>query len=258
MKSRRARGPAAGAFCFVRGLRLLAHPRLRGVVALPLAINTALFAAAIAYAASDFRAWIDRLVPAWLEWLRWLLWPLFAAVALLVLFYGFSLMANVVAAPFNAVLAARVERLLDPGPHGGAAGGAVREALRGLIAELRKLGYFAVRAAALLVLTLIPGVNVAAPFLWAAFGAWALALEYLDYPMGNHGIGFPEQRRRLRARLGTTLGFGGAALLATMIPVVNFLAMPAAVAGATVLWTEAFAPEPGGTRDLSAAGVSEP
>jgi CysZ protein len=31
-------------------------------------------------------------------------------------------------------------------------------------------------------------------------------------------------------------GFGGAALVLTLIPVVNFIAVPTAVAGATALW----------------------
>jgi CysZ protein len=32
------------------------------------------------------------------------------------------------------------------------------------------------------------------------------------------------------------MGFGGATLVGTMIPIVNFIVMPAAVAGATALW----------------------
>ncbi len=36
------------------------------------------------------------------------------------------------------------------------------------------------------------------------------------------------------------MGFGGATLFLTLIPVVNFLAMPTAVAGATVMWAEEF------------------
>ena len=47
---------------------------------------------------------------------------------------------------------------------------------------------------------------------------------------------FAEQRKRLRPRRLLALGFGGASLLLTMIPVVNFIAMPASVAGATALW----------------------
>jgi CysZ protein len=56
--------------------------------------------------------------------------------------------------------------------------------------------------------------------------------------MGNHMLRFPEQRKRLRGRRMLSLGFGGGSLLMTMIPVVNFFAMPASVAGATAMWVK--------------------
>jgi len=40
----------------------------------------------------------------------------------------------------------------------------------------------------------------------------------------------------LRRRRLLSIGFGAAAASLTMIPVVNFIAMPAAVAGATAMW----------------------
>ncbi|HQU15334.1 MAG: sulfate transporter CysZ [Chromatiales bacterium 21-64-14] len=233
-------GPVTGARYFLRGVGLLRHPRLRSVVILPLLINALLFAVVIGAATSEFNGWVDRLIPAWLEWLRWLLWPLFAVTVLVVVFYTFTVLANLVGAPFNILLAARVEALL-----GGAAPALgtgwrslAREAARGIGSELRKLRYFTVRAIPLLLLFLVPGVNLVAPFLWLAFSAWMLTLQYADYPMGNHGILFPEQRRRMAAQPLLALGFGGLTLLATLTPVANFLAMPAAVAGATAMWVE--------------------
>jgi CysZ protein len=56
--------------------------------------------------------------------------------------------------------------------------------------------------------------------------------------MGNHGLRADEQKRRLGEKRMMSLGFGGAVTIATMIPVVNFLVMPAAVAGATAMWVE--------------------
>ena len=44
--------------------------------------------------------------------MRWILWILFAAAYALAVFYGFTLIANLIAAPFNAMLAARVEEKL--------------------------------------------------------------------------------------------------------------------------------------------------
>ena len=61
-------------------------------------------------------------------------------------------------------------------------------------------------------------------------------IEYVDYPMANHLLHFSTQRRLLRSRRFLALGFGGGSLLLTMIPLLNFLAMPVSVAGATALW----------------------
>ena len=48
---------------------------------------------------------------AWLDWLRYLLWPLFVLTAVLLVFYTFSLLTNLIAAPFNGLLAEAVEKL---------------------------------------------------------------------------------------------------------------------------------------------------
>jgi CysZ protein len=100
------------------------------------------------------------------------------------------------------------------------------------------MAYFIAWAIPFLVLFLIPGVNLAAPVLWFIFSAWMLALEYADFPMGNHNIMFPQQRRTVAKKRFLNLGFGSAVSVATMTPILNFLVMPAAVAGATALWVE--------------------
>jgi CysZ protein len=72
--------------------------------------------------------------------------------------------------------------------------------------------------------------------LWLFFSSWTLALDYHDYPMGNHLMGFKQQRELLRTKRSLALGFGMTTLGATMIPVINFLIIPVAVAGATALY----------------------
>ncbi len=85
------------------------------------------------------------------------------------------------------------------------------------------MSYFLLRAIPLLILFLIPGLNIAAPFLWLAFSAWFLALEYGDYPMANHGLLFKEQHRRLQQARFTALTFGGGLTLLMMVPILNFV-----------------------------------
>jgi len=67
---------------------------------------------------------------------------------------------------------------------------------------------------------------------------WMLALQYTDYPMGNHGLNFTEERQLLKQNKQLAWGFGAGILLITFVPVLNFLAMPAGVAGATALWVD--------------------
>jgi CysZ protein len=227
------------------GLRLMRQPGLRRYVAIPLLISVVIFTTAILVGIhwlENLLAWLLGWLPSWLDWLRYLLWPLFALTGVLLVFYTFSLLTNLIAAPFNGLLAEAVERHLDGRPLQEAGGwqALLKDILPSLFSELRKLLYFALRALPLGLLFLIPPVNLAAPFLWALFSAWMLAIEYVDYPMANHLLHFAEQRKRLRGRRLLAWGFGGASLLMTMIPVVNFLAMPAAVAGATAMWVREF------------------
>lgn len=233
--------PVSGAGYLIKGMGLITKPGLRRFVLVPLLINVGVFSAAIWYGVVQFETfilWMESKVPSWLQWLEWLLWPLFVLALLIVVFYGFSLIANLIAAPFNGLLAEKVELHLTGRPL--SEGGGLKQALIGLVPtlidEVRKLLYALLWAIPFLILFLIPGINVAAPVLWFLYSAWMLALEYADYPMGNNGLKAREMRSRLRERRVLGLGFGAATAGLTMVPVVNFVVMPSAVAGATAMW----------------------
>ncbi len=239
--------PLAGFRHALSGLPLIFQPQLRRFVIVPLLINILVFSLLIWGGSELFAGLLERLLPAdsWLNYLKWLLWPLFALTVVLLVFYTFTVIANLLAAPFNGLLAEKVEMVLtgkeiDQGTDWKQL---LRDFLPSLYSEVKKLLYFVLRAVPLLILFLIPGVNIAAPFLWLAFSAWYLALEYGDFPMGNHGILFSEQHARLKRIRLSSLGFGAGLLLLMAIPGVNFLAMPAGVAGATALWTKELADE---------------
>ena len=237
-----------GADCALRGLGTLGRPVIRRFVAIPLLINVVVFGGGLWWAgrslASLVDGWVERAVswlPEWLDWLalalEWLLWAVLGTGALIVIFYSFTIIANLIAAPFNGLLAEQVERrLYDNVPDSGSP--LWKELVRAPAQEVRKLLYFLIRALPLLLLFLIPGINILAPFIWAAFTSWMLALQYLDYPLGNHGLVFAEQRELLKTQRPMMLGFGAVVLIYTMIPVLNFFAMPAAVVGATLLTAE--------------------
>lgn len=245
--------PFAGVGYFFQGLGLIFRPGLRRYVAIPLAINISLFGGLIWLGADQFERFLNWLMPdlpQWLQWSEWLLWVLFAVAALLILFFTFSLLANIIAAPFNGLLAEAVEIHLSGKalPNGGGWQKMLRELVPTLIDELRKLIYLLLWSLPFLLLFLIPVINLIAPFTWLAFTAWMLVVEYADYPMGNHGLRSDEQKQRLGEKRLLALGFGSTVSVATMIPLFNFLVMPAAVAGATAMWVARFKPTPMGEK----------
>lgn len=234
----------------LRGLGWLPRRSLRIFVLVPLLINVLLFVFAGWWSASRVDALSRRLLgnlntwlPTWLGWLSdllyWLIWPLFLLAILLVVFYTFTLVANFIGSPFNGLLAERVE-VIATGRAPVSPLSLWQEVLQAPMVELRKLAYFLLRAVPLLVLFVIPLVNILAPLIWGLFGAWMLALQYVEYPLSNHGIAIDEQRQRLAERRSLALGFGAATLLMTLMPGLNFLVMPAAVIGATLLVVEEF------------------
>lgn len=177
-------------------------------------------------------------LPDWLSFLSYILWPLFVALLVLMVFFTFTLVANIIAAPFNGFLAEKVEVVVrgeDTFP-AFSWGELAAMVPRTFSREMRKLGYFLPRAIGLFVLSLIPVVNVVAAPLWLIFGVWMMAIQYIDYPADNNKMSWQDMLAWLRQKRWQSLGFGGITYLALMIPGVNVLMMPAAVAGATLFW----------------------
>jgi len=227
--------------CLLEGVRLLSQPQLRIFILVPLAINFVLFLFATALLIQQFSGaldWLMEWLPGWLDFLAWILWLLFAFTILLVYGYSFSLVTNLIAAPFNGLLAEKIEAHLtgEAPPY---------EPLSQMIPrtlgrELLKLWYFISRglfvALGLLLLSFIPGLNLLVWVLGLLWGAWSMAIQYVDYPADNHQLPFIDLRLHLgRFRL-NSFSFGGLVMLGNMVPLLNVFVMPIAVAGATVFW----------------------
>ena len=215
------------------GFRLLLQPGVRGLMLVPLIGNIIVYALAAGLAFWGVDAALDRWLPASWDWLRWLLFPLVALLLLVIAFFTFTLLANLILAPFNGLLSERVERALtgasraiEP-PMGWAT---IKRVLR---QESRRLLYIAVRVIGVFLLGLIPVVGLIAVPLGLLLGAWLLAMEFAGNPLGNWGLSFAEQRDFLRANRAGMFGFGLAAMGMALVPVVNFALIPAAVAGMT-------------------------
>jgi len=232
--------PLSGTGYIIQGLKLLAKPGLRRYIVMPLLINILVFSLLLWIGVTQFETLLDWMLPqdSWLSYFRYILWPLFAIATILVTFYSFTIVANLLAAPFNGLLAEKVEAILTGQPPSQPHQGIAQAIWPAVRSELIKLRYFIARALPLLLLFLIPGINIIAPVLWTLFGIWYLALEYSDYPMANNGMEFKDQHAHNKKQRFATLGFGAGLTLLMMIPILNFAAMPAAVAGATAMWCD--------------------
>jgi CysZ protein len=231
-----------GAGYLVEGAKMLTDPRLRLFVIIPLVVNIVIFGSMIGVTVtwiSDMMTRMLAAIPSWLDFIEWILWPLIVLTLGLVTGYLFTAVALIIASPFNALLAEKAEELITGQPVDALEGfkAALMGVPRGIVREIAKLLYYVPMAAFVLLLTFIPGLNAISPVLWFLLGAWMMSIQFVDYPMDNHQLGFADVKEAVRSRRLSSMGFGGLVALCTSIPIVNFFVVPAAVVGATILWT---------------------
>lgn len=232
---------------FVQGMGLLTQSGMKRYVLIPILANIVVFLILTGFLIQYFSSitdWFNELLSFW-SWLAYL--ATFIATLLsgvifftILLFYGYSftLITNIIAAPFYGLLAEKIETNLTgaiPPPESFS-----KMAVRTLGREMIKLWYFITRGIivtlALLILTFIPFINLSVPFLAILWGAWVMTLQYVDYPADNNKLAFTELRKKLKQRPYSSTGLGSTIMLGSMIPVVNIFVMPIAVAGGTLFW----------------------
>ncbi|NVJ66637.1 MAG: sulfate transporter CysZ [Gammaproteobacteria bacterium] len=239
-----------GAHYLGQGFRMLTQKGIKRFVFIPLVINLILLSIALFYVISQVSDW-TMAINEWLkglgafEWIMtavsWLIWPLVIVGIVLFVFFFFSMLANWIAAPFNGLLAEAVENKLrgEKSLPDQSLKEVLKDVPRLLGREWTKLKYYIPRALACLLVLLVPLVGALLfPVIWFVFNSWMMSVQYVDYPMDNHKVPFEKMLAELRNSRSGTLGFGSIVMLATMVPLLNLLVMPAAVCGATKLWYE--------------------
>ncbi len=227
---------------FFTGLSLINTKGLRRFVLIPLSINLILFAIAFFYLISQVSGWVDAilaLIPQWLNFLEYLLWPLLVLTVVLSMAFTFTMVANFIAAPFNALLSEKVELHLTGQalPDQGLLAFA-RDIPRMLKREWTKFVYFLPRALLFLIAFFL--LPVIGQVLWFLFTSWMMAIQYCDYPYDNHKISFNDMKAQLRGDLTGSYSFGMTVSIASMVPFLNLLVMPVAVCGATAMWVDRY------------------
>lgn len=229
-----------GIDCFFRGFELVREPGLRQYVLIPLAINFVVLGLVMFYGAGQYDALVASItgwLPEWLSFLAGIMTFLAVVMIFAVGIYLFTIVANIIASPFNAILSEKVEERLVPGLERESPG-VMLIIGRSVAREISKLMYLLPRLVGLLILSVIPGINALAPFAWLLFGAWMMAIQYADYGADNNQVSFPELKSKLAGARFQALLFGMVVYFILAIPLVNLFLIPVAVSGGTVLWVE--------------------
>jgi CysZ protein len=235
-----------GFFYPFRGLRLLTrHPALLKYIAIPFLINLIVFSSAVHLGLDFFNSTVVDYIPRGEAWywaiLYYAAWVLAVLLTAVLVFFLFTVVGNLIASPFNDLLSERAEELLlgQKQETRFSLRGFLSDARRTIAAELKKLSLFVAGMMALLLLNLIPALG---QLLYSAaailFTLFFLVVEYLGYVFGRKSRTFRDQRRYIWRRKFLMLGFGTGVLCLLAVPFLQFLCLPLAVLGATLLWCE--------------------
>lgn len=241
--------PAKGVSYLFKAIPLLTAPGIKSFVIIPLIINILIFSIGIYFGFVYFGDTMDKFldtsgmwswVAAIVEFIKPLLYIIFGMALLVLIFYTFSILANILAAPFNSLLAEATEKYLTGKTMDSSDGfkQIMKEIIPLILMELRKLIYMILWSIPFLIMLFV--IPVIGPLIWFLFTAWMMSLQYMDYPMGNHKLNFAKQRSLQGKKRLFSMGFGGITMGASMIPFVNFIVMPTAVIAATMIWVEQY------------------
>jgi len=111
-----------------------------------------------------------------------------------------------------------------------------RDIWRGIKESVRLVTLAAIFGILLFLAGLLPFVGqTVVPVIGALIGGWALAIELTGVAFARRGMALRQRREHLRRNRALTLGFGTTVFVLFLIPGINILVMPGAVAGATLL-----------------------
>jgi CysZ protein len=224
-------------------LRLIVRkPPLFLWAAIPIAITLALSIWGVGWAKAKLAAlgaaWLASLGYAPDSWIVTLS-LVFMQIALFVLAaISFSLVATLIASPFNDFLSEAVEPYCDPRlPAPPSESMTWRGKIRAVRIDIAKTFAIGLIQLALIVAGAlgfwIPGVNLV-PLLLAF---WLLSFQFVTYPQTRRGEDFRVSVRFLFRHAFATLGFGAAIGTLFAIPIVSAFALPLAVVGGTLLYS---------------------
>ena len=238
----------SGLHYFVMGWSLISQQGLRRFVIMPILLNIVLMIGLLwlfITQISGMIEWVMNFLPNWLDWMSSIMFIASLVMILTVFYFSFTMLSGFIAAPFNGLLAEKVEKMLT---------GEVmietnmqdfiKDVPRMLAREWQKLWYSLPKYIALFLFGFMPFLGqTVVPIIAFVFGAWMMAIQYCDYPFDNHKISFHAMRFKLAQNRTQSLVFGALITLCTLVPIINLVVIPVAVCGATVMWVDTYRKE---------------
>ncbi|PLX39967.1 MAG: hypothetical protein C0609_12790, partial [Deltaproteobacteria bacterium] len=237
---------AKGFFTPFRGMKMMAKtPSLWPWVAIPIILNTLLYAGFAWIYKNNLERWLDNFINTsdgfWSKLFYYVLASLLAVVLVVVVGYTFTMVGSLLFSPFNDVISEKVEKLYsgvdltEPFSLSRTLSGAAIA----FVAALKRIILYLLVFGIVVVIGLLPpfGTTFAAivgPPVTFFFFAW----EFFDYPMDRHRFRFADKRRGAFSNLWAFLGFGAGTTLLLMIPLAGLFLLPACVTGATMLFRD--------------------
>jgi CysZ protein len=217
-------------------------------IAVPFVINTALIIAVFWWAFMYLFPLVTLLLQgdAWyMAVMRWIAGPFLFIMLTIACFFMYSITGNIISAPFNDPLSARVERILT---------GSTREeffSLGVLLGDIWRMTKNIIKFLFILILSnmlfftlnIIPGIGSAAyTFLSFAAAMFFFGFNFFDFALERHRYEFRSKMDVLWRYRYMTAGVGMGFALITLIPVLGFLGMSLCSVGATELYVRIILP----------------
>ncbi|BFU60871.1 MULTISPECIES: sulfate transporter CysZ [Rodentibacter] len=233
----------SGFHYFVMGWHFIRQKGLRRFVIMPILMNILLLSGLFWLFISQVSTmidWVMGFLPDWLGFLSVILLVLSIGMILLLFYFIFTTLSGFIAAPFNGLLAEKLEKMLTGEPINNDNWlDVMKDVPRMLRREWQKLWYSLPKIVGLFLLSFIPMVGqTIVPILTFLFTAWMMAIQYCDYPFDNHKVSFDVMKNALGEQRTQNLTFGALITCCTFIPLINLVIIPVAVCGATVMWVE--------------------
>ncbi len=177
--------------------------------------------------------------------LSYFLWTVAILMTMVLVFFGFTVTGAIISSPFNDILSEKTEELLT---------GIINEepfvfrvflkdSLRTVLDESKKIIIFVFFMALLLPLNLVPGGTLPYSILSVLLTIFFLAVEYTGYVFSRKHLVFRDQHRFIFTRKFLMLGFGTGVMGVLAVPFLQFFCIPLGVVGATQLWYDVSGPE---------------